>query len=136
MVKALVIDDSSATRMILGKMLREIGFEVKSAVDGQDAIRCLEEGYLPQVMLVDWNMPVMDGYEFLKAVRGREVYDDVPLMMVTTETEMDRVLAALEAGANEYVMKPFSKEVIMDKLAMLGFGDDDDEEEDDGTWYE
>jgi two-component system chemotaxis response regulator CheY len=135
MVKALVIDDSSATRMILGKMLREIGFEVKSAVDGQDAIRCLEEGYLPQVMLVDWNMPVMDGYEFLKAVRGREVYDDVPLMMVTTETEMDRVLAALEAGANEYVMKPFSKEVIMDKLAMLGFGDDD-EEEDDGTWYE
>jgi two-component system chemotaxis response regulator CheY len=129
MAKALVIDDSSATRMILGKMLREIGFEVKSAVDGQDAIRCLEEGYLPEIMLVDWNMPVMDGYEFLKVVRNREAYNDVPLMMVTTETEMDRVLAALEAGANEYVMKPFSKEVIIDKLAMLGFGDEDEDEE-------
>ncbi|MGC8464394.1 MAG: response regulator [Acidimicrobiales bacterium] len=129
MAKALVIDDSSATRMILCKMLREIGFEVKSAVDGQDAIRCLEEGYLPEIMLVDWNMPVMDGYEFLKVVRNQEAYNDVPLMMVTTETEMDRVLAALEAGANEYVMKPFSKEVIIDKLAMLGFGDEDEDEE-------
>jgi two-component system chemotaxis response regulator CheY len=71
-------------------------------------------------MLVDWNMPVMNGYEFVKAVRSFERFDAIPLMMVTTETEMDRVLAALEAGANEYVMKPFTKEMILDKLAILG----------------
>lgn len=120
MAKALVIDDSSATRMILRKMLSEIGFEVEAAEDGSDALQKLEDGFTPDIMLVDWNMPVMNGYEFVKAVRAHERFDDIPLMMVTTETEMDRVLAALEAGANEYVMKPFTKEMILDKLAILG----------------
>jgi two-component system chemotaxis response regulator CheY len=120
MSKALVIDDSSATRMILGKMLKEIGYEVEAAQDGRDALDRLDAGFMPDVMLVDWNMPVMNGYEFVCEVRTRDEFADVPLMMVTTETEMDRVMAALEAGANEYVMKPFSKDVIFDKLCLLG----------------
>ncbi|MGC8480915.1 MAG: response regulator [Acidimicrobiales bacterium] len=120
MSKALVIDDSSATRMILGKMLKEIGYEVEAAQDGRDALDRLDAGFMPDVMLVDWNMPVMNGYEFVCEVRTRDEYAEVPLMMVTTETEMDRVMAALEAGANEYVMKPFSKDVIFDKLCLLG----------------
>jgi two-component system chemotaxis response regulator CheY len=69
---------------------------------------------------VDWNMPEMNGFEFIQAVRAEHSYDGVLLMMVTTETEMDQISKALEAGANEYVMKPFTQEVILEKLQMLG----------------
>jgi two-component system chemotaxis response regulator CheY len=70
--------------------------------------------------LVDWNMPEMDGYEFVRAVRAEHMYDGVLLMMVTTETEMENVVRALAAGANEYVMKPFTQEVILEKLQLFG----------------
>jgi len=69
---------------------------------------------------VDWNMPEMTGIEFVQAVRAKPEYDGMKLMMVTTETEMSQVSVALEAGANEYAMKPFTKEVLHDKLTMLG----------------
>jgi two-component system chemotaxis response regulator CheY len=74
----------------------------------------------PEVVLVDWNMPEMNGYEFVQAVRGDESYQRMPLLMVTTETEMEQVARALHAGVNEYVMKPFTKDVIREKLAIMG----------------
>lgn len=119
--RALVIDDSKTIRRILKKMLLEVGFdEVAEAGDGVEALEILRTGEKPQIALVDWNMPEMDGYTFIRIVRKRSDFDDLRLMMVTTETELDRVEDALAAGADEYVMKPFTKDVILDKLALLG----------------
>jgi two-component system chemotaxis response regulator CheY len=107
-------------RMILGKLLRELGFEITEAGDGKQALDQLNPSQLPDLALVDWNMPVMNGLEFVQAVRANHQYDQVPLMMVTTETDMERVVAAIDAGANEYVMKPFTKEIMLEKLRLLG----------------
>jgi two-component system chemotaxis response regulator CheY len=119
-VRALVIDDSRPMRMILGKLLRELGFEITEAGDGKQALDQLNPSQPPDLALVDWNMPVMNGLEFVQAVRANHQYDQVPLMMVTTETDMERVVAAIDAGANEYVMKPFTKEIMLEKLRLLG----------------
>ena len=119
-MRVLVIDDSKAMRSILGRMLRGIGFEVVEASDGRDALEKLKVAGKVDLALVDWNMPEMNGYEFVQAVRSEHTYDGTLLMMVTTETEMEQVTKALGAGANEYVMKPFTQEVIMEKLQMLG----------------
>jgi two-component system chemotaxis response regulator CheY len=70
--------------------------------------------------MVDWNMPELNGFEFVKAVRAESAYDEMKLMMVTTESEIEQVAQALEAGANEYAMKPFTKEVILEKLSLIG----------------
>ncbi len=118
---ALVIDDSKTTRMILRRMLKELGFEVEEAENGREALDLLESDFAPNIVLVDWNMPVMDGYQFVKAVRSKPKFNKLVLMMVTTETELDRLIAALEVGIDEYVMKPFTKEVIEEKLEILGF---------------
>lgn len=117
---AIVIDDSRAIRALLGKFLRELGFEVSEAGDGKEALERLQENPGATVAMVDWNMPEMDGYDFICSVRANQAYDNLRLIMVTTETEMNQVAKALEAGADEYVMKPFTKEMIMEKLDMLG----------------
>ena len=119
-MRALVIDDSKPIRSILGKFLRELGFDITEAVNGKNALDELNRLGPPDLALVDWNMPEMNGLEFVRSVRANHIYDQVPLMMVTTETDMERVSAALEAGANEYVMKPFTKDVILEKLQLLG----------------
>lgn len=119
-MRALVIDDSKPIRSILGKFLGELGFEITEAVNGKDALDKLECSGPPDLALVDWNMPEMNGLEFVRSVRANARFDQVPLMMVTTETDMERVSSALEAGANEYVMKPFTKDVILEKLQLLG----------------
>ncbi|HKX28478.1 MAG TPA: response regulator [Blastocatellia bacterium] len=119
-MRALVIDDSRAMRNILGTMLKEIGFEVAEAKNGLEAMERLREIGPLELALVDWNMPEMNGYEFVQSVRAHRAYDEMRLMMVTTETEMTQMAKALEAGANEYVMKPFTKEVIREKLEILG----------------
>ena len=119
-MRALVIDDSRAIRLLLKNMLRDIGFEVIEAANGREALQCLKEAGEVDVALVDWNMPEMNGYDFVCAVRADETYNDLCLMMVTTESEMSQMVKALEAGANEYVMKPFTKEVIIEKLQLLG----------------
>jgi len=119
-VRALVIDDSKAIRLILGKMLREMGFEIFEAGNGRQAVERLKEVGKVEIALVDWNMPEMNGYEFVCEVRKDANYNDMLLMMVTTETEMSQVIKALEAGANEYVMKPFTKDIIKEKLTLLG----------------
>jgi two-component system chemotaxis response regulator CheY len=119
-MRALIVDDSRAIRGIIGKMLREVGFEIVEAGHGIEAMQRLKEAGPVDVMLVDWNMPEMNGYEFLCSVRANRDYCAIPLMMVTSETEMSQMSKALEAGANEYVMKPFTKDVITEKLSLLG----------------
>ena len=117
---ALVVDDSRAMRMVLKKIMNEVGFEVSEAGDGNEALIRLKELDGVDLMLVDWNMPVMDGLEFVRTVRENQSYDEVPVMMVTTEDGMDKIVEALEAGANEYVMKPFTADAIVEKLEILG----------------
>jgi two-component system, chemotaxis family, chemotaxis protein CheY len=120
MMYALVIDDSRAMREILGRMLKEIGYEVSEAAHGREALERLRGMERADLALVDWNMPEMDGYEFLRAVRSDPTYDKLRVMMVTTECGMDKVRTALDAGADDYIMKPFTVDVIREKLALLG----------------
>jgi len=119
-VRALIVDDSRATRTIIKRILNEVGFEVFEAADGLEALRRLKEMGPADVLLVDWNMPEMNGYDLVLAVRSDHQYDKVPLMMVTSETEIGQMAKVLAAGANEYVMKPFTKEAIAEKLTLLG----------------
>ncbi len=120
-MKALVIDDSTAARFLLTKILRELGFQCIEAVDGKQALERLAAEPDVDLALVDWNMPVMNGYELLLEMRNNRAYDSTRVMMATTETEMHQVVKAIEAGANEYIMKPFTKEMVEDKLRLLGF---------------
>ncbi len=106
--------------MILGQILKALKFEVFNAGHGLEALEKLKETGPVDLALVDWNMPEMNGYEFVCEVRKDDKYKDMRLMMVTTETEMSQVIKALEAGANEYVMKPFTKEMIVEKLTIMG----------------
>jgi len=119
-MRALVVDDSKAIRMILGRTLKEIGFEVADAANGQEALARLGHGETVDLMLVDWNMPVMNGYELVRAVRANVLLGSVRIMMVTTEASMKQLEQALAAGVNEYLMKPFNKELLLQKLALLG----------------
>jgi two-component system chemotaxis response regulator CheY len=121
MAKALVVDDSRAVRIILGKILRELGYEVREAANGKEALEVMGvEKTAVKLMLVDWNMPEMNGLDLVKELRGNPELASVMVIMVTTETELDHMVAALEAGANEYVMKPFTKEILLEKLEMVG----------------
>lgn len=120
-MKALVVDDSRAIRSILRKSLREVGVEVVAeAAHGVEALSRLRETGPLDLTLVDWNMPEMDGFDFLCAVRRERAYDAMRVVMVTTETEASQMGRALGAGANEYIMKPFTTEVLREKLALLG----------------
>lgn len=119
-MRALILDDSRTMRMIIGRIIRELGFEIAEAGDGQQGLAKLEEIGAPDLMLVDWNMPEMNGYDFVKAVRANPAYNSAQIVMVTTESELGQITKALEAGANEYVMKPFTKDIIKDKLVILG----------------
>src|SRR5579862_8145502 len=109
MSKALVVDDSKAMRMILARHLRELGYDVHEASDGRQALKIVEaEKAGLTLVLADWNMPEVNGFELLKRLRGDPELASVVIVMVTTETEVDHMTAALEAGANEYIMKPFT----------------------------
>lgn len=119
-MKAIIIDDSKTMRMMLGKILAEAGFEFIQAEHGQDALDKLKISGPLDLALVDWNMPVMNGLDFIKALRVLPGYKDMWIMMVTTETEMDNMVKAMVAGANEYVMKPFTKDIILGKLELMG----------------
>lgn len=121
-MRAIVVDDSRTIRIILGRQLRELGFEVFEAGNGAEALEVLGRLGPLDLALFDWNMPVMDGYELLRAVRQEARFAGMRIMMVTTETEVERVVRALEAGASEYLMKPFSKEAVQEKLGLLGIG--------------
>ena len=119
-MNALIVDDSRAMRLVLRQMLASLGFEVAEARHGREALTYLQMNPTTPVALVDWNMPEMNGLELVLAIRADAELAGVKVMMVTTETEMAHMQRALEAGADEYVMKPFSLEIIADKLRLLG----------------
>jgi two-component system chemotaxis response regulator CheY len=121
MAKALVVDDSRTIRTILKRILLELGYDVCEAADGKEALAVIDaEGTSVSLVLTDWNMPEMDGLELLKRLRKNPELSLLKIIMVTTETELDRMVSALDAGANEYVMKPFTKDILREKLELIG----------------
>jgi two-component system chemotaxis response regulator CheY len=118
-MRALVIDDSRTVRIIIGNVLREIGVDVLEASNGLEALAQLERQPDLELLLVDWNMPEMNGFDFVRAVRAQRAYDSVRILMVTSESQSEQVVKALSAGANEYLMKPFNKDVLVAKLRLM-----------------
>lgn len=118
-MRALIVDDSRFVRSFLRGLLEGKGIECEEAADGQAAIDRLNYSPRFDLALVDWNMPVMNGLEMLIEMRA-EGFDEVKVLMVTTEAENDFILRALDAGADEYLMKPFDGEALSEKMAMLG----------------
>ena len=119
-MRTLIIDDSRTTRAIIARLLQGLGYATAEAPDGAAALRHLEAQGAPEIAFVDWNMPEMTGIEFVQSVRKEARYDGMQIVMVTSENEMANVAQALEAGANEYLMKPFTKEALEEKIALLG----------------
>jgi two-component system chemotaxis response regulator CheY len=119
-MKVLVVDDSRAIRGIISKHLVALGFEVLEASGGVEALTQLKHLDPDDLVLLDWNMPEMDGFDVLRRIRTEREYDELRVMMVTTESEMNQVARALDAGANEYLMKPFNREALVEKLVLLG----------------
>jgi two-component system chemotaxis response regulator CheY len=120
MMQALVVDDSSTMRKILRSILASAGFEVIEAKCGAEALQRLQQSD-PDLALLDWNMPEMSGLELLAKIRSDASRDAMKIMMVTTESEAEQLDKALQVGADEYVMKPFTREIILDKLQLVGF---------------
>lgn len=121
MKKVLLVDDSKTARSLLKRIFNELeGWQITEAENGQDAIDKMKSGEALDLICIDWNMPVMNGLEFIK--EAKKIFDlkSTWMMMVTTETEMSNMHKAMVAGANEYVMKPFTKDVIITKLEMMG----------------
>jgi len=119
-MRALVIDDSRAMRRIVSATLEGFGYETRPAGHGQEALDVLQEGWTPDLCTIDWNMPVMDGLQFVSVVRANPAWRALTLVMVTSESEQGQIVRALAAGAHEYVIKPFTADALRDKLALLG----------------
>lgn len=119
-MRALIVDDSRFIRDYLKSLLNGHGLECMSAENGQEGLQCLDCSEPYGVALVDWNMPVMDGLEMVKAVRRDPRLDAVKILMVTSEAEGRYIEAALNAGADEYLMKPFDEIGLVEKLGMIG----------------
>lgn len=121
-MRALIVDDSRFVRDFLRGLLEERGIVCEEAADGQAGLNRVREGAPFDLALVDWNMPVMDGFEMLRQLRT-EGHPEMKVMMVTTEAENEFITRALDAGADEYLMKPFDGEALSEKLAMLGLAE-------------
>jgi two-component system chemotaxis response regulator CheY len=115
----LVVDDSRVVRMVARRMLEGQGFAVREAEDGSRALDSVRQ-QMPDAVLLDWNMPVMNGIEFLRALRAEFGPDNPPVVFCTTESEMSFVEAAIEAGAQEFIMKPFDEEILVGKFSQVG----------------
>ncbi|HEY1803360.1 MAG TPA: response regulator [Terracidiphilus sp.] len=122
-MRALIVDDSSFMRNFLRAMLEKKGIACADAGDGQSALDLLHASAPFDFALVDWNMPVMNGLEMLRRVRA-EGFSDMKVMMVTTEVETESIVKALDAGADEYLMKPFDDEALSEKLALIGLAEE------------
>ena len=115
----LIVDDSRVVRKVARRILEELGFACDEAEDGK--IACDAVGKLmPTMVLLDWNMPVMSGIEFLQALRAMPGGGDPKVVMCTTENDMSHIMQAMQSGANEYIMKPFDKEIMENKLSQIG----------------
>lgn len=120
-LKALVVDDSRAIRGILKKILVNNGFEVSEAADGCEALKTLKsETEDLSLLCVDYNMPNMNGLQLVKEMRAIDRFARVPILMITTETHMEALQMAFQAGVSEYIMKPFTSQMIVEKLRMVG----------------
>ena len=119
-MRALIIDDSRAMRSILSVILGDLSCQVEQAGDAEAAASMLETDHDFDFVLVDWNLPGMSGLDLVKIIRNNSELNAIRLMMVTTETQLDRVREALAAGADEYIMKPFDKDMLLEKLTLLG----------------
>lgn len=119
-MKVLVVDDSRAMRLIIGSILADFGFEVVEAPNGAEAMKYFEGPRQVDLLLVDWNMPLTNGYELVCAVRSKPSNKDICIIMVTSEADQSRIDQAKTAGANEYIIKPFTKEIMQEKLTSLG----------------
>jgi two-component system, chemotaxis family, chemotaxis protein CheY len=119
MKSCLIVDDSAVIRKIARKILEELSFDISEAVDGRQALeQCNAE--MPNAILLDWNMPVMDGIEFLRALRQTAGGDAPVVIFCTTENDVSHIREAIEAGANEYIMKPFDGDIIQSKFSQVG----------------
>ncbi|MCX7409534.1 MAG: response regulator [Planctomycetota bacterium] len=119
-MKTLIIDDSRAMRRILRQIVEPLGFQVTEAGDGIEGLnRLVEMGHV-DVVFVDWNMPVMNGLEFVRAIRAHADYQTLKVVMVTSETEPSKMARALMSGVDEFVMKPFTPQILVDKLNLIG----------------
>ena len=119
MKKCLVVDDSSVIRKVARRILEDIGFEVTEAEDGQKALdACIAS--MPDAVLLDWNMPVMDGLEFLGKLREEDDGAEPIVVFCTTENDVAHITKAIRAGANEYIMKPFDREILSAKFQEVG----------------
>ena len=115
----LVVDDSRVVRKVARRILEARGFAVREAADGQIALdSCRVE--MPDSVLLDWNMPVMHGLEFLKALRQEFGPERPPVMFCTTENDISFIEQAIESGAQEFIMKPFDEEILLGKFAQVG----------------
>ncbi len=119
MKSCLIVDDSKVIRMVARKILQELEFEIEEAVDGQDALEACKKN-MPDAVLLDWNMPVMSGIDFLKNLRTLPEGDKTVVIFCTTENDIEHIQEAIEAGANEYIMKPFDSEIIQAKFSQVG----------------
>lgn len=120
-MKVLVVDDSGLVRTVMRQMLTDMGHETFEAVNGKDALVKLNTHEDIGLMMLDWNMPEMNGVELLDAIKSSPGSARRPIIiMVTTESQMERIVVALAKGANEYIMKPFTREILEEKLAILG----------------
>ena len=124
-MRALVIDDSKAMRMILKRELVALGFEVFEAGDGQEALSRLAELGALDVVLVDWTMPGMDGMTFVHQVRAEAAYEEMRVVMITSESDPAQIFHALMAGVDEYATKPITREALAEKLGLVGLVEQD-----------
>ena len=124
-MQALVIDDSKAMRMILKRELVALGFEVFEAGDGQEALSRLAELGAVDVVLVDWTMPGMDGMTFVHQVRAEAAYEEMRVVMITSESDPAQIFHALMAGVDEYATKPITREALAEKLGLVGLVEQD-----------
>ena len=119
MKTCLVVDDSRIIRKVARRILESLGFQVQEAGDGGEALaQC--RAAMPEAVLLDWNMPVMNGLEFLRALRQEPGGDAPVVVFCTTETELSRIVEAMDAGANEYIMKPFDGDILEAKFSEVG----------------
>lgn len=119
MKSCLIVDDSRVVRKVAGRIVHDLGFECREAEDGQQAYEACQQE-MPDAIILDWNMPVMSGIEFLEKLRQMPNGDYPKVVFCTTENDMAHIQRAMQAGANEYIMKPFDSEIIEAKFSQIG----------------